>query len=260
MNILSLNSCGLLTACNSIQYCCKLKAILDRIPPKTNIICLQETHTTHENIDHLLFHLNEKGWWSSFSHFTSNSSGVAILIKKSFSEKNQVTASDTNGRFILVSTKSDYGEFNIGSIYVPATRQARVEWLTNSSFPISKNSIVGGDWNLTCHPCKNSNNEVHFNDIKAFNIFCNEHNLVNITPKNTPHTFHHRFCPYSGLLDKFVASTDLPGIHKISDWQFTLSDHNAILMEWSPFEFSSNLWKLNPALLTKTIISEIQNY
>lgn len=103
MRSLTINCCGLATVHSNI-YCCKLVAILKRLPLEVDYVCLQETHTTAESLTtHFAFHLEQAGWLYFFSHGTASSRGVAVLIHKHTSPNAKMIHSDSEGRVILVS-------------------------------------------------------------------------------------------------------------------------------------------------------------
>ena len=103
------------------------------------------------------------------------------------------------------------------------------------------NAIYGGDWNVMCKDIENSSKNVYYNDITAFDFFCDEHLIENATPSKTAHTFHHRGLAYSALLDKFLVSSDFPGIVNISTKPFIRLDHDGLVLEWLSFEHKTQL-------------------
>ena len=173
--------------------------------------------------------------------------------------KINTVSTDPNGRYVIISAEQNFGKFHIGSFYAPAVRSEQIEWFTNTSILILSNAIYGGDWNVTCKDIENSSKNVYYNDITAFDFFCGEHLIENATLSKTAYTFHHRGLAYSALLDKFLVSSDFPGIVNISTKQFTRSDHNGLVLEWLSFEHKTQLWKLNANTLTPKVVNEFSD-
>ena len=83
---------------------------------KAEIICLQETHST---VDTEKFWRNKFGGQCYWSHGTSASRGVGILIKKNCEVQIIDSFSDKEGRIIGVTYKECEQKFLLVNIYAP---------------------------------------------------------------------------------------------------------------------------------------------
>ena len=114
---------------------------------KANVFLIQETHSTKEV---------EEIWkteWEGdihFSHGTSNTTGVAILIKKNTPLNISNISRDNQGRYIIIETLIGKKNTALCNLYAP--NDDTPEFFTELKNVIdSLNShefIMGGDWNV----------------------------------------------------------------------------------------------------------------
>ena len=145
INIISLNTRGLR---NNV----KRRSIFNFYRPKCDILCIQETHSTHEDED---IWKAEWGGRAFFAHGTNNSRGVAILVKRSCRDKISLGEVDTEGRVISVIINHCDENLCVMNIYGPNhdapgfyekhIRQAQLS---------SDKLIVIGDYNTVLDPEK----------------------------------------------------------------------------------------------------------
>ena len=114
---------------------------------KYNIFLLQETHS--DSICEQQWK-NEWGGEIFFSHGTTNSRGVCILLKNTFSRTIYSCKSDNNGRFLILDIEINNLRFLICSIYGP--NRDEPEFFLNfiesvESFDTG-NHVIAGDWNF----------------------------------------------------------------------------------------------------------------
>ena len=98
----------------------KLDTFLRSLSPAIQIVCLQETHTTTHTLKDIEWRYNTK-WFSFFSHGSTNSRGVAILVRKTFpSAPPTITLADSDGRYIQVFIPVlNTNGIEVASVYAP---------------------------------------------------------------------------------------------------------------------------------------------
>ena len=144
MNIVSFNV-------NGISKELKRKIIFNKIADLNCIAFLQETHSTvqTENI--------WKNEWPGkilFSHGTSNSKGVCILLPLNIDCHVEDKITDNEGRLIILKLKINTEIFILCNIYAPTrdNKAAQISFIKNLKNFISpyenENIILGGDFNL----------------------------------------------------------------------------------------------------------------
>ena len=95
----------------------KHKAIFQSIKDKKVDLCLrQKTHSTHQT--HLLWK-NEWGGDIHFIHGTSNSCGVAILIRRGLNIQILDKIIDPSGRYMIMKMNIEGSELILGNLYAP---------------------------------------------------------------------------------------------------------------------------------------------
>ena len=97
---------------------------------------------------------NEWGGDIFFSHGSTHSRGVCILINPSCSYTVESLNNDQNGRIISINLSSGSANISLCNIYAPNDLQQQLAFLCNlNNFLITNvdigNLIVGGDWNVT---------------------------------------------------------------------------------------------------------------
>ena len=83
-----------------------------------DILCLQETHF-FEEIENEIYQQWEGNCF--FSHGSSHSKGVAVLIKKGTDIKVLACRKDTNGQFIALNISYNDKQIILANIYTPNT-------------------------------------------------------------------------------------------------------------------------------------------
>ena len=176
-----------------------------------------------------------------FSHGTSHSKGVCILINRAVKEKVIFTSSDAEGRIILINLTCNGLKLSFCNIYAPNDHTQQVRFIQELNCLLIYKSeittlIVGGDWNCTLSK----------NDNKGGSpwrpLACR--NLVNITMdtldlvdiQRTRYSNVNKFSYWSKTLgvrsriDFFLISKHLTKFVKKVDIQTSIAaDHNMIL-------------------------------
>lgn len=117
---------------------------------KADIHLLQETHSSPENG---FLWAREWGGQAFFSHGSSGSKGVAILVDRDFDLQVISTIKDTEGRFLGLDVRCGGQTLTISSIYAPTQDKPREqkEFLETVSNFLSKlqctDIVLGGDFN-----------------------------------------------------------------------------------------------------------------
>ena len=139
---------------------------------KYDICCLQEAYITLKTVE-----LWKSEWDGDFFYHpgTSNSGGLIILIKKSFSGVD-ITKIEVNERVLGISFILNHKKFMLYNVYAPATRDQRVDFL--EQLPNVINPIQNGELVLFCG---DFNNLVD-NDLD--NISGGDHRDIEVIPFN----------------------------------------------------------------------------
>jgi len=120
---------------------------------KNQIIMLQETHST--KLDEVVW---ERDWNTSiiFSHGTSASRGVCIMLPKYLQEHCEVIYKDVSGRILIIKIEINENVFYVGNIYAPTrnrkqNEQSQMDFiceLFEALKPFENECLImGGDWN-----------------------------------------------------------------------------------------------------------------
>ena len=136
---------------NGLGQDCKRQSIFKRLSKQNSIVLLQETHST----PHI-----EKKWrdeWHGqieFSHFTSSSAGVAILLPPSLDITIKHIDKDNNGRLLLVHITYNNTEYIVVNVYAPVRSKQKdqldfIQILKEKlSIFTDQTLLVGGDFNF----------------------------------------------------------------------------------------------------------------
>ena len=144
IKIISLNVRG-------IRDTLKRRAIFNFYRNKGNIICLQETHSTEDDMRKW-----EMEWGGEilFNHGTTKSKGVCILLQKGMKKHVKATNMDNEGRRISIQFEVNNVILSICNIYTPNDDNPHFfnEVLKELS-EMTENIIIVGDFNLVLNPC-----------------------------------------------------------------------------------------------------------
>lgn len=253
---------------NGIANPIKRKVIFGNIrSQKANIHLLQETHSSPETG---FLWAREWGGQIFYSHGSSSSKGVAIMLNRDSEYKIGSVVRDTEGRFIGMDLHTDYQIFSVCSIYAPTQDKPKkqVEFLGEVQALLlqlsGSNIILGGDLNciLDVQKDKNTPGLGHPQGEQgraALKSLMDEWGLVDIWrirhAQERGYTF--RRGQYSSRLDLFLVSqqladnTDHAGIDLVPS-----SDHAMVNLQLT---FSCEptrgpgFWKFQPELLTNPL-------
>ena len=229
---------------------------------KADVIFLHETHSTEER---------EKQWikeWGSqiyFSHGSSNSRGVAILLKKGIDIVGKKSFGDTCGGFIVIESKINDEEYILINVYAPNKDEQSVKFF-HSLFNIMRqneyynedNIIIGGDFNCRLNPEMDKNGGILIprqnviDSIEEIQCTFSLHDKWRIQHPNTrSYTWSRKFPFIFSRLDYWLISDNLHDFITTSDI-LPATDHSAILLGVQKIEESRKgpgYWKLNTSLL-----------
>ena len=120
---------------------------------KNGVIFLQETYSS------VPIECNWRSEWGSdvyFSHGSTHSRGVAIMLTKSSKLDIENHHSSSDGRILILKAKQDDKYLYLVNIYAPNTEKAQIEFFKQLSREMEKfritpddRVIVGGDFNVT---------------------------------------------------------------------------------------------------------------
>ena len=139
----------IIASCNvrGIREQSKRQRIFKYLKEKSfEIALLQETHSTEREEN---FWQTQYGGKIYYSHGTSNSKGVAILLSRQTKAKLISIRKDNAGRWILIKVDYEGEELNVLNIYAPNDDNPEFyEQLGNILAETEGNIIIGGDFNL----------------------------------------------------------------------------------------------------------------
>ena len=210
------------------------------------------------------FWRNEWGGEIYFSHGTSHSKGVCILINRAVKEKVTFTSSDADDRIILINLTYNGLKLSFCNIYAPNDHTQQVNFIQELNCLLIDKSeittlIVGGDWNCTLSK-KDKKGGSPWRPAayrNLVNITIDTLDLVDIQRTRYPNV--NKFSYWSKTLgvksriDFFLISKHLTKFVKKVDIQTSIApDHNMILLSLSwPNENprGAGFWKFNNSLL-----------
>ena len=119
--------------------------------PRNNVICLQEIHL--EPKQEKAFTLYAQGYDFYFSHGTSASAGLCVIVKHS-SGVNVVKVGEIPRRLIALDLKrnSDGLALQFVGIYAPNDVKSCCDFFTNCTAFFCGDVVLGGDFNLVIEP------------------------------------------------------------------------------------------------------------
>lgn len=240
------------------------------------IIFIQETHSTPET---------EKKWQGEFggkiyfSHGTSQSKGVAILVPQYINFKLKQSVNDNKGRILLLDCDINDEHFTLVNFYAPTKdnveeqRKTLLKLQEIISDHVDSSLIIGGDFNCCLNPKLDKRGgrlekpSTYVNDIKEMN---EQLELIDVWRTRNPYSerFTHRQNSRAGLvfsrLDFFLISTHLSySIVSCDILTGIMSDHSIIEIKIKHNKGSpkgKGFWKFNNSLLKDTeYITKIKN-
>ena len=241
--------------CRGLQDYFKRKKIFHYLKSlESDILLLQETHSDKK--DEFLWknQWGEQAWFSSFS---SNSRGVAILIRKSILVKTLSVFYDPEGRFLIL--KAILNELHVTLVNIYSPNSDDPDFLLNVFAEIDKiNSpilIIGGDYNCTIGPLDYQGTRSQHSNRKTsemLSLIMEEYDLVDVWrhfhPSLRQYTRHQKsprvlsrldyILVSSNFIDNCVSSKILPGIQ---------SDHSVVQASFNDSQpkRGRGYWKLN---------------
>ena len=150
----------------------KCSAMLNWLGKTPGIYFLQETHSNDISM------VKWKKHWKGaiyFSHGTTNSRGVAILIHSNITHQVLEEHTDESGRYIILKVKINDQVVVLTNCYLPTKDHEKeqiavLESITSALSNFSECSlIVGGDFNVTLNPSlEKSNYDSNVSESKTF--------------------------------------------------------------------------------------------
>ena len=136
---------------------------------ESDIILLHETHCDKNYEKFWKSQWGEQCWFASFS---SNSRGVAILVRNSVSVKVNSTFHDPNGRFLILNAIVNDIPVTLVNIYAPNNDDpvfllevfAEMDKFDNSSL------IIGGDFNAVISHLDYQGTRQHHSNVRVSNM------------------------------------------------------------------------------------------
>ena len=254
---------------NGLRDSIKRRGIFMHNRSKADIVCLQETHSEP----------NDEKFWSQefrgnlfFSHGSTNSRGVAILIRQGADVQVRKTVSDHEGRYIGIEFLSQGETFNLNNIYAPNTDTPdfflevfrKIEQLNGKR-------IVTGDFNLTLNTTIDRTSSISSNNNNSAEIlkqYMEDTYMTDIWRDRNPDSRSYTYCRnkprfIGSRLDFFLTEISLNAwIDKTKILPGYRSDHSAVLIELTPYENhrGKGLWRMNGQILYETeYLKLIQN-
>ena len=217
---------------------------------------------------------DDENTWSSewggdifFSHGSTHSRGVCILINPSFSYTVESLNRDQNGRIISINLSSGSANISLCNIYAPNDLQQQLAFLVHlNNFLITNvdigNLIVGGDWNVTLEAVDKKGGSqwkptTYRNQLISM---MEEFSLIdvyrNLYPNKLCFTYESKALKLSSRIDFFLVSQPLAS--RVSHLETLVSiapDHKAIRVQLHLEKDSRGpgLWKFNNSLLEDEI-------
>ena len=236
---------------------------------------MQETHcASKEDVNLWSKEWQGKSYWSNG---TSNSRGVACLVKHNLDLNIVHTDKDPNGRFISVNVKVDDQMFTFISIYAPNKGHERKVFFNNLNEKLKYISqsnpeteiILGGDFNCALQPQLDRRN-IKGDDTKTQDIgqlelesIIKNHDLEDIWrrrhPKQKKYSFYKKHSKCASRIDFWLVSISIESqITKVNIDNAPKADHEAITMtlNTSKCERGPGFWKMNVDALNSDLFDQ----
>jgi exonuclease III len=229
---------------------------------RNSIVYLQETFTTNGDMEYW-----KKSWPGPifFSHGSTNSRGVAILLHQDLNVEIDNVVIDPNGRYLIIECCIADNNIALCNYYAPTSDKTKeqIEMLDTLQPLISNvhhKLIFAGDMNNWLQPTldKYGNSELT-KGARKLNDILEQYNLIDIWRILNPHTKRYtwrakgkRGIQQSRLDYFFVANSFIYRVGKCEIGPCIYSDHNIISLELKcdqNHERGRGFWKLNTSLL-----------
>ena len=254
--------------CRGLQEKHKRILLFNWLKKYQGIIFLQETHCSRA---HELTWKREWGGDIIFSHGTTNSRGVAVLIPKSLESDIKVKKchTDTAGRIILIDCSIKDNSIILINIYAPTKDKPteQLNFLHILKGLVDKYSdkaiILGGDFNTyldTSIDKLGGKNELKSPYSENIDGLCKEFSLIDIwriRHKNQPgftHRQRHKTGYVQSRLDFWLISSHMEYlVRNVKVAPGFRSDHSIIILQLdllNTLKRGRGLWKFNKDLLT----------
>ena len=225
-------------------------------------IFLQETHSTKLTVDTWSA---EWGGKAFFSHGTSNSKGVMILINPKLDCKIEKCISDKSGRYIILDVSVDDTRLTLVNIYAPNDLNQQSKFFRSLHRQLQvfsqENIVIRGDFNCALSDKdKKGGNAVtqKVSVIKEIEELCTSYNLVDIWRRLNPllesYTWRNKSHKIQCRLDFFLISEELANLHATCKiFHAPETDHSAISLHLQARRKKQHrgpgFWKFNNSLL-----------
>ena len=230
----------------------------------SDIIFLQETHSTKE------VEIQWKNEWGAkiyMSHGSSNSRGVAVLMKKGVGVTVHFEIIDPQGRFIVLKVEFNDNIYVLINVYAPNKDKDIVTFLEAlrttlqiENLDAEENLIVGGDFNCPINPIldkKGGSLLPGKSVVASISCFQEDLDLVDIWRTKNPVTRSFTWSQNSPnifcRLDYWLISNNLQDLVISTSIIPTIkTDHSAVFVEFGTRDGQmkgSGLWKMNCSIL-----------
>lgn len=231
---------------------------------KADFIFLQETHS---KMDSETCWRNEWGSDIIMAHGTSNSRGVAILVKKDVDCTIHSKVLDPSGQYVIIKAEFNDKMYVLINIYAPNKDSNIVSFfnnllliLRNNNFDEEENIIMGGDFNCPLNPLmdkKGGQLSPRKSVVSTISNLLEEFDLVDIwrvkNPQKKSFTWSQNLPTIFCRLDYWLISNSLHDLVKAADIIPAIrTDHAAITLELvykSDDIKGPGIWKMNCSLL-----------
>lgn len=231
---------------------------------KNSIIFLQETHSS-KNIENLW----AKYWDGSiyYSHGTTASAGVCILVPKGFDFHEKIVHTDLNGRIIILEIMLNNVKIVLGNIYAPTknheTEQIAFLREVTDNLNDTDHFVLGGDWNTILNENLDKKGGRYEITNKMYHTMLEgmmeSHDLVDCWrlyhPNKKQYSWFQHKPPIQCRLDYWLISSEL--LNVVDHTQIKpgfKTDHSLIklIIKLSKLDKGRGLWKFNCSLLHDT--------
>ena len=230
---------------------------------KSDITFIQESHFD-KNLENTL--CNESKQHFYFSHGTTSSRGVAILINNKLQHEIIDEHKDNDGRIIMLNIEIENIIYSLINIYAPNNEQERNSFYKKLNEFIHKNAvgivIIGGDMNDALseidRKCTNKRNIIK-KPVNSLKSLIKSNRLIDIWRNLNPHKVHftwRRQNPtQASRIDMFLIKEDFLLNIKSCDIRpifIKCTDHQAVSLKIQSIAAESKgpgYWKLNNSIL-----------